>query len=231
MDTKNLTTDLQKIIRILSKNKNLEFSHPQLANISKDKIITPIGDALTLFSNKRSKFSNDLVDLELIEELIDQLTDNKLIVRLSHIGFCYKVSSAKDEKIRVTNLAKQLNLHLYQEESNDDGLWLFVGDASKWEDPVIELLPIENTNDTYVDYWLPHIQIDIDTNLTGKEIDKIIRSIFGKMIIPYYIKIDGTTYIIRNRLGIIDGVNIFLDLATNSRKVKYARQDLWKKIV
>jgi len=231
MKIDNLTIELQKIITFLSINKNLEFSHPQLAKISKDKIDTPIGDALEFFSDKKSKLSNNLIDLELLEKLIDQLTKINSLIRLSHIGFCYKVPSTSDEKIRITNLVKKSNLHLYQEESNDDGLWLFVGNADKWEEPVIELLPIESTDDEYVEYWLPHIQIDIDTNLTGKEIDKIVRSIFGEKIIPYFIKIDGTTYIIRNRLGVIDGVNIFLDLATNSRKVQYSRQELWKKIV
>lgn len=231
MNTTNLTTDLQKIIKIISENENLYFFHPKLANISKDKINTPIGDALTLFSNKKSKLPNDLIDLELLEKLVSQLTKKNSLIRLSHIGFCYKVLSANDEKIRITNLAKESDLDIYQEESNDDSLWLFVGDTNKWEEPVIELIPIESTNDKYVDYWLPHIQIDIDTNLTGEEIDEIVKSIFGKKIIPYFIKIDGITYIIRNRLGVIDGVNIFLDLATNSRKAKYLRQELWKKIV
>lgn len=231
MSTTNVTINLQKIIKILSKNKHLEFSHTQLGKISENEINTPIGDAISLFSNKKSKLSNDLIDLELLEKLVGRLTKNNSIIRLSHIGFCYKVLSAIDEKIRISNLVKESDLDLYQEESNDDGLWLFVGDANKWEEPVIELIPIESTNDKYVDYWLPHIQIDIDTNLTGEEIDNIVKSIFGNKIIPFCIKIDGSTYIIRNRLGVIDGVNIFLDLATNSRNVKYLRQELWKKIV
>jgi hypothetical protein len=158
------------------------------------------------------------------------LTEKESLVRLSHIGFCYKVSSLKAEKDRLINLVKQSRLHLYQEESNDDGLWFFIGNIEHWEDPTIEFIPIKSTKDKYVDYWLPHIQIDIDTKLSGEEIESIVKSVFGREITPYPIKIEGTTYIVRNRLGVINGVNIFLDLATSQRNVKYLKQNLWSKI-
>lgn len=226
-----LINKLKQIIAILAQNKNLDFSNPQLPNLLENKIDTPIGDVLTFFSNKKSKFSDKMIDLELLQKLIVKLTKDKSLVRLNHVGFCYKTSSLETEKNKLINLVQQSNVNLYQEESNDEGLWFFIGNIDNWENPVIELFPIGTTNDRYVDYWLPHIQIDVDTKLTAEEIKTTIKLIFGKKITPIPIEIEGITYIIKNRLGVIGGVNIFLDLATNSRNVQYSRQRLWKKIL
>jgi hypothetical protein len=109
-------------------------------------------------------------------------------------------------------------------------LWLFIGDTENWQDPMVEFLPVEKTNDKQAEYWLPHIQIDIDTTLTASEIERILTSVYGGVIQPRAIAIAGTVYIVRSRLGVIDGINIFLDLATNSRNVQWARQQGLTKI-
>lgn len=95
---------------------------------------------------------------------------------------------------------------------------------------MIELIPVEKTDNTWVDYWLPHIQIDIDTKLITQDIENRVNLVFAHTLKPYPITIDGTVYIVRNHLGRIDGVNIFLDVATRSRDVKYARQHLLTRI-
>ena len=221
---------LDEVLKVLSLNSNLSFENKNLFSFSDNKILTPIGNIFPLFLNQKSKLKDQIVDLNLLREFIYKLTSEKSIVRLNHIGFCYKVSSQTEEKERLLKLVRKTKFHLYQEPSNDAGLWLFLGNTKNWEDPLIELLPVEKTDDKWIDYWLPHIQIDIDTTLNAEEIKKIDQSIFGKSISPFEIVIDGITYIVRNRLGTVDGVNIALDLATNSRNVKYQRQHILKRI-
>ncbi len=51
--------------------------------------------------------------------------------------------------------------------------------------------------DIWVEYWLSHIQIDIDTLLAPKEIENLVLLIFGPKIKPFKIDIEGITYIIR----------------------------------
>src|SRR3989344_7973122 len=99
-----------------------------------------------------------------------------------------------------------------------------------WQNPMVELIPIEKSADKWIEYWLPHIQIDIDTTLTEEEIKKHTTDAFGSLVKPFSITIDNVVYIVRNRLGVVDGVNIILDLATNSRDVKYQRQTLFEKV-
>ena len=227
---KSLIKKLNEVITILSNTGNLSFIDG-LLTISDIGIITPVGNILPSLENHKSNLKDQFINLDLLNKLIGYLTAKKSLIRLNHIGFCYKVSSQENEKKRLSNLIQKSQYHLYQEQSNDDGLWLFVGNTEVWEKPMIELLPVEKTNDQWVDYWLPHIQIDIDTALTGEEIEGIVRSVVGKTITPFSITLDGIVYIVRNRLGIVDGINLSLDLATNSRKVQYSRQNLLSKII
>ncbi|QQG44126.1 MAG: hypothetical protein HYW86_04685 [Candidatus Roizmanbacteria bacterium] len=222
---------LKNIFNILARNDKLFLESNNLVEFSDSEIKTPIGDIFPFLLNQKSNLKDQIIDTNFLVKLVDALSKNNSIVRLNHIGFCYKVDSQEKEKERLIELIKQSKFHLYQEQSNDDGLWLFIGNTDDWENPLIELLPVEKTNDHWVDYWLPHIQIDIDTALTGKEIEDTVRSTFNNTIEPYQIKIDGVVYIVRNRIGVIGGVNINIDLATNSRNVQIARQNSLIKVI
>lgn len=225
-----LLKTLKEIIGILPHDERSYLENQELLKFSNEEILTPIGNILPLLLSHTSKLEDQFVNMDLIAKLAGALNKKQSIIRLNHIGFCYKVDSLIQEKERLTRSIESHKLYLYQEPSNDEGLWLFVGDADKWEKPVVEFVPIEKTNDQRADYWLPHIQIDLDTTLNGQEIDVLVKSIFGDSITPFHITIDGVVYIIRNRLGVIDGVNIMLDLATNKRNVKVLRQEIWNKI-
>lgn len=222
-----LLRTLKTIIDILSANKNILFNNSDLFQISSSKINTPIGDPLTLFKQK-SKIEDKIIDLGKLKNLIVHISASDSIVRLNHIGFGYIVDDKKLERTRLIKLITKTNHHLYEEESNDFGLWLFMGNTEKWEEPLVEFVPVEKSNDNY-DKYLPHIQIDIDTKYDSDEIDELIKRYFGKKIISYHIAvINKITYIVRVKLGIMDGVNIFLDLATNSRNVKKHREVIKK---
>ena len=222
--------DLNKVFNFFYCSNKLVITNKNLFNLSDTEISTPVGDVLPLLIQHKSKLPNQLIHFELLEKLIERLSSGQSIVRLNHIGFCYKVDSQEKEKERLIRLIKQTKFHLYQEKSIDDGLWLFIGNTNKWEEPLIELIPVEKGSGKWVDNWLPHIQIDVDTILTAREIEKRISPVFTNTRRPHLITIDGIVYIVRNHLGIIDGVNIFLDLATNSRDVKFHRQQLLTKI-
>lgn len=105
-----------------------------------------------------------------------------------------------------------------------------MGNINNWQNFLVEFVPVNKSQEIY-DEFLPHIQIDVDTKLNASEIENLIKKYFGGEVKPYRIAvINGITYIVRLELGILDGVNIFLDLATNSRNVKYHRENFLKKI-
>lgn len=229
MNNQKLLKTLKSIIDVLSLNKKITFDKYDLFNISETKIDTPIGDPLTFFKQK-SKSEDKIIDLDLLKQLVNHINNNDLIVRLNHIGFGYIVDSKQDEKQRLIKLVQKTTSHLYEEESNDFGLWLFMGDTKKWQNPLVEFVTVNKNQENY-DEFLPHIQIDVDTKLDAVEIENLINKCFGGEIKPYRIAvINGITYIVRLKLGILERINIFLDLATNSRDVKFHRENFLKKI-
>ena len=164
--------------------------------------------------------------------MIEKLTARNNIVRLNHIGFCYKSDSIAVEKSKLIKSCLENKLHLYEEDSSDETRWYFIGNIKNdWQIPLIEYLLLEQTDDAWKDYWLPHVQIDIDTNLSDKEIEKELKVFFGNHIKPFKVTINGIIYIVRLRLGVVDGININLDFATRERRVQYHRQNLLKVIV
>lgn len=226
---KNLYQTLEEIFQILSSCKKLEFGNCPV-KVGDSQIITPIGNVTPFLFNQKSKLKDELVDLYLLKNLMSALDSNNSIIRLNHVGFGYGVKSQQIERQRLISLVRKSDHCLYEEESNDFGLWLFLGNTETWEKPLIEFVPVE-AEDPQIDYYLPHIQIDIDTTLNTSEIEKVVKEVFHNTINSYHVAIiDGITYIVRNRLGVIDGVNIFIDLATNSRNVKFHRQNYLKKI-
>lgn len=215
---KDFVLSFKKILETLNLNN-------YLLKITSNKITAPIGDIVPLLMKHKSKLPNQLIDFDQLTKLAENLSGS--IIRLDHVGFCYKTDSQIQEKLRLINLTKQTKYHLYEESSNDDGLWLFFGNSEQWEKPMIEFLPIEKVTQwtEWKEYWLPNIHIDIDTDLNANKVVSLVKEIFGQDFEPHQVIIDGIIYIVRCWLGVIDGINIFLDLATNSRRVEFHRKN------
>lgn len=121
--------------------------------------------------------------------------------------------------------------HVYEEPSVNEGLWLFVGDTEPWKNPLLEFIPVAETRNRWAAYWLPHIQIDLDTSLSEREVRNILRSVFGQKTHPHATAIDGVVYFVSVWLGTIGGVNFELDVGTNARNTQYARQRILHRLI
>jgi hypothetical protein len=218
-----LIDQVQTVYELLDDNRPTKLG---LFKIEDGRAVTPLlEDTLSLFGY-RATLPDEFRSQELIRNLIKDIQAGKGYKGINHIGFCYKVASKGAEAKRLIDVAKSSNTPIYREPSNDDGDWLFVGDFSDdITNPVLEVIPHEgNTNDKWVDYWLPHIQFDIDTGISPDEIKTIVRRKYiSDRFVPYSIQIDGITYIQRVRLGCVEGVNVYLDLATNNRNMNYRK--------
>jgi hypothetical protein len=184
------------------------------------------------FFGKPSSLPDEFVSMAQIKELFQYLTANNLFGRLNHLGFCYAVDSAQLEKERLIAEVKKTRLHLYEEVSDDSSVWLFLGDTSNWQSPMLEFILNEKTTDPRKDYWLPHFQIDIDTYLNGDEIEKLIIDNFKGKIEPFrIIETKEMIILVRARLGIISGINIALDLGFEGRMTRHLRTKLLTQLV
>lgn len=227
-----------ELFTILSANEHLNFSKVNqvvisLANGNKLLNISSSGFSIpniplheSLFGSP-SPLSDRFVPDTQTKNLVLKLSEKNLIVRLNHLGFCYLVPSKNEEKTRLSSLISLSDWHLYQEASNDSSDWFFLGDKTNWTDPLIEFVPSEGGNDKWRDYWLPHISIDIDTQLTGEEIEHLVTTYFAGAVRPYrLIVVNGNICLIRARLGCVSGVNIYMDFGTLTRGVEFHRNNL-----
>ncbi len=222
-----LIQDIQNIYRLLADDRLESLG---LFHIEHDKLVTPIaGDTLSLLAY-RSKRANDAIPYSTVKELIDAIKSRDGYRGINHIGFHYKTASKQDAVKEIVKEASDKGYSVYQEPSTDDADWIFVGDLSDVTNPLLEFLPHEGrTDDKWVDYYLPHIQFDIDTGMTPKEIEALVKKIINKPFTPYSIQIDGVTYIQRVNLCCSEGVNLMLDVSTNNRDINYRKN--WTRLV
>jgi hypothetical protein len=200
-----------------------------LFHIEEGRVVTPIADdALSLFAY-RSKRADEVIPHSAIEELIYAIKASNGYKGINHIGFCYKTASKEGAVKAIAKEASSKGYSVYQEPSIDDAAWIFVGNLSDVTSPLLEFLPHEGkTEDKWIDYYLPHIQFDIDTGMTPEEIEILVKEIIRKPFTPYSIQIDGVTYIQRVNLGCLEGVNLMLDISTNNRDINYRKS--WAKL-
>lgn len=233
---------LISVFSSLSANPNLDF-------ISGDGVVIPMKDGRSLFEispqglqapplevlpnifERISRLPDDFVSDAKLALLVKGLREKGGIQRLNHLGLCYLVDSKEDERKKIASQARD-GWHLYEEPSTGDSLWLFLGDRSNWKDPMLELLPIEATDDKWIDLWLPHFQIDIDTGLNPDQARKLIRESSGGKVQPYdaVVADNGYVCIVRARLGVEAGLNINLDIGTEGRWPKHQRETLLKEV-
>ncbi len=174
---------------------------------------------------------DDYVSSEIQENFLKEISLAGKILRLNHIGFCYPVVSINLEKEKILKMAKEKGLFLYEIPANDFAEWLFIGDLTDWRDPMIEIMPIEGKIvDKEIGWWLPHIQVAVDTNLSFEEIKKACGKVFkgARRVVP--ISYEGFVTQVRIWQGVISGVNIHLDLATSATNSRYVRKVMMTKL-
>jgi hypothetical protein len=165
-----------------------------------------------------NKLTDAFVSFDDLRTFCRHLKEKSEKIILNHLGLCYQVGLKSQEKDRLIAVVKQSKIHLYEMPSNDLSLWLFVGNKTSLESSLIELLPVEETNDYYADYWLPHVHLAFNTSLKTDDIKYLTHTAFnGIRTANPIVVMNNITYQLRVWLGSVGGINIDLDLLTNER--------------
>lgn len=202
-----------------------------LLEVTSSGIVVPDLTTPESFYTRTTPLPDRFVPTTELESFIKLLSNEGSILRLNHLGFCYQVDLREEERERLTKEAASSRWNLYEEESTDPSNdWFIVGDRANWQDPMVEYVPTKGSNDRWINYWLPHFQIDIDTNLDALSLEARLKDKFGSKIIPVRFKFMEDIYGIRARLGSVAGVNINLDLGTTGRITQFQRETLLKPV-
>ncbi|MFH1522958.1 MAG: hypothetical protein ABIE43_04055 [Patescibacteria group bacterium] len=217
-------------------NKRLEVNDNLLTINSGDQILATIKlDSINLFDSVNlqnklkvlNKFNEETIDILNLKKFFNKISDS--IIRLNHIGISYYCDNIDQELEKLKNKLKDTIFNIYEEKSGlDNQRWFFVGDNEKWQEPLFEIVltKIENNENKE---WIPHFQIDIDTNLDFYELEEICKKF--NMQFDWVLDIAGFGKVLGMKiLGNIKGVKLCLGLGPKNRGVKWHREKEMKNV-
>lgn len=233
---KNILLGLNKY----SRSNHISLDDNNILHIEKlpfsirENIVLDGFDLDARFMRHKSPLQDDMVNMDKIDALFEKLSELGGNLLLNHIGFCYKETDIKEETARLLEFCRLKKLGLYHETLVGFDPWFFVGDKEDKSSPMLEFLPttiIPPDWEKTKDHWLPQVQIDIDTDLNSADIAQIYNAVFeGKTELFTLFKNNNGVILYRLRIGVLDGVNINLDIGTSERNTLWYRNKILKKL-
>lgn len=181
---------------------------------------TDISDRL--HPQKKSKLETR-IGIDVFEAFMQELSTQSEVT-LNHLGISYYCKDLDDE---VSIIKELLGSHaLYEEDCRSRTTkWLFIGNTSKPDEPLFELVLNERTGPV-LSSWVPHFQIDIDTTLNIDELKEVIKNHLGDNWIKWSIDVEGWgTPLVMGRLCSLEGTKVYLAIGTNVRDRIWHRRE------
>lgn len=233
---------IQNFLNILIKTNNKQINQCLVKSgedfilKSQNKTLIKINEnKILLYGNKnlspkiliQNYIGQNTSKLKAFSNFTDKLGEN--IIRLNHLGISYFCNDFKKEAEHYkNNLEKLYSLFQEQAESNTQK-WLFIGNTKNWQEPMFELV-LNKPYGVKNNEWVPHFQIDIDTNLNPNNLTNILNKYFGERFVSW--KLDIPNYgivLFMGKIALINGTSIYLSIGTNLRNTKMHREQILKK--
>jgi hypothetical protein len=237
---------LKEIIEILSELKSLQnvqvdkflfqensdsfglsIANETLVEI-KEKSILVVGNDVTkkVFSILSSN-SSDVIENNQIKIFFADLKDS--LIRINHLGISYSCVNIEKEIVEIKKSLFGTSFKLYEEPNDSTNQrWFFVGNLENWENPLFEIVLTESEA-KFCTKWIPHFQIDLDTNLSIKELESLTDKYFKNNFFDWKLDIPNYGVVMAmGELSNINGTKIFLGLGTNIRGTKKHREEILK---
>jgi len=113
-------------------------------------------------------------------QVLDSLWTNN--ISLNHVGIGYNTEDIDEEVKKIVDIVKSSSHKIYEdpEGKKENMRRLFVGDAEK-NNPMFEIvLPDKELQ------IRPHMQFDVDTDLSPEEIQERVSNYFGEKMLQWY---------------------------------------------
>ena len=163
------------------------------------------------------------VEFASVLHFLDAIQEN--IIRINHLGVHISTPNSEDFKHNIIKLVKGSTVGLYSEESSP-GMnveWLFLSGKASLS-PMFEIVLSERMKPVQSS-TIPHLQVDIDTNLPYDLLKKLVDVHLGpnfehlKVDVPYY-----GIVMTMGKLVNIGGIKVYLGLGTSLRDTAHARK-------
>ncbi len=219
--------------QLLSKSNFTDTSLDSLSIKIEKGVLVSITPQEILLSNKINLLDKikadtnktDILASEKVQAFLEEIQTS--LIRLNHAGISYFCKNPREEIARYGEALQTSGLKIYQEQSESKyEKWYFIGNKTNYETPLCEIVLNSATNDWFKD-WVPAFQIDIDTNLSMEELEKISEKHFGKNFWNWKIDIPDYGIVLAVAiLGEINGIKVTFGVGTNLRKIKDHRESM-----
>lgn len=222
-----LTDDIKKIDKFLTlthESLTLQIEKNSLVEIS-DRSIKILGKED--ISSKISIASKEIISRHIDFEQLKKFCTNIDFLRLNHFGVSYSCPDISKELEHLKKLLHTTDFKLFEEKSNINGQrWFFLGNPENWRDPLFEIALTES-KEPLRNKWIPHFQIDIDTDKSFEELRNLSEKFFGADIFDWKLDIYNYGIVLTMcQLGNICGTKVYLGLGTKLRNTKSHRKEL-----
>jgi hypothetical protein len=161
---------------------------------------------------------------------------NRLMVTpnsLNHLGISYSCSNFNVEILKLKQLVDgHPSLNIYEEPSDSKNQkWLFISNYNKPEEPIFEIVLNQRVK-PIVSSFVPHFQIDIDTDMSPGMVKRILEDCLGKDLFLWELDVPGYEVpLIMVRLASINGFKIYLGIGTSIRGDRTWHRKEWLRLI
>lgn len=217
----------KKLLEILEvfKNNNYFIFDENLVSIDVNgDSLVKIDESFIVLDDKMSldnKLSDsqtkiDTVEVDKAKLFFKKISDS--IIKLNHLGVSYYVDDFDKEIEELKLQFKDTNFGVFEEESdNIYQKWIFIKHKKDDQAPMFEMV-LNKKENKYVREWVPHFQIDVDTDLDIKSLEKIADETIRKGFLSWKLEFDNVGVVLAmGILGEVSGLKLGLGLGTNTR--------------
>jgi len=221
LKTFNPLLSQSKFTSTFSDSLAIKTTNGVFVEITNDKILLINKDLLEKLTPIITK--TDILESQKIKAFLNEI--NPFFIRLNHVGISYYCENHLKEIEIYKDILKHTKLKIYQEQSKStDEKWYFIGNKTNYETPLCEIVLNSATNGWY-EGWLPAFQIDIDTNLSIEDLEKISEKHFGKNFWKWKLDIPNYGVVLAMAIiGEINGIKLTLGFGTKLRNIKNQRE-------
>lgn len=146
---------------------------------------------------------------------------------LNHLGISYFDPNLEQEHKNLMHTVDDAGIEAHVDPDAPEGQeWIFLGHVDDWRSPLFEMVLNQGEADPS-DFWRPHFQIDLDTNLPWDQLKALTEKHFGDDFFQWTLDVPEVGVVVgMGVIGKVGDSKIALGLGPTKRNTEYHRRSL-----
>ncbi len=146
---------------------------------------------------------------------------------LNHLGISYFDPDIEGQRETVKHIADEAGIEFHEDHEAPEGQeWIFLGHVDDWRSAMFEVVLNKGEPDPK-DFWRPHFQMDLDTNLPWDQLKEIAEKHFGPDFFKWVLDVPQVGPVVgMGVIGQVGDSKIALGLGPQKRNTEFHRRSL-----